>query len=46
MGAHRQWHLPIVCARGLFVGALDVADLVLWMRDRLTILSVEAAFTT
>jgi hypothetical protein len=46
MCAHRQWHLPIVCARGLFVGALDVADLVLWMRDRLTILSVEAAFTT
>jgi CBS domain-containing protein len=46
MCAHRQWHLPIVCARGLFVGALDVADLVLWLRDRLTILSVEAAFPT
>jgi CBS domain-containing protein len=46
MCAHRQWHLPIVCARGLFVGALDVADLVLWLRDRLTLLSVEAAFPT
>src|SRR4029079_19430724 len=46
MCAHRQWHLPIVCARGLFVGALDVADLALWLRDRLTILSVEAAFRT
>ena len=46
MCAHRQWHLPIVCARGLFVGALDIADLALWLRDRLTILSLEAAFTT
>lgn len=46
MCAHRQWHLPIVCATGLFVGALDVADLVLWLRDRLMILSVEAAFST
>ena len=46
MCAHRQWHLPIVCARGLFVGALDVADLVLWLRDHLTILSVETAFPT
>jgi CBS domain-containing protein len=44
MCAHRQWHLPIVCARGLFVGALDVADLALWLRDRLMILSVDAAF--
>src|SRR6185295_17162300 len=25
MCAHRQWHLPIVCGRGLFVGALDIA---------------------
>ena len=31
MCAHRQWHLPIVCARGLFVGALDIADLALWL---------------
>jgi CBS domain-containing protein len=45
MCAHRQWHMPIVCKRGLFVGALDIADLSLWLRDRLTILSVEAAFT-
>jgi len=45
MCAHRQWHLPIVCARGLFIGALDIADLSLWLRDRLTMLSVEAAFT-
>ena len=45
MCAHRQWHLPIVCARGLFVGALDIADLSLWLRDRLTLMSVEAALT-
>jgi CBS domain-containing protein len=43
MCAHRQWHLPIVCGRGLFVGALDIAEL--WLRDRLTVMSVEAAFT-
>jgi CBS domain-containing protein len=46
MCAHRQWHLPIVCSRGLLVGALDIADLALWLRDRLTIVSVEAALTT
>jgi CBS domain-containing protein len=45
MCAHRQWHQPIVCARGLFVGALDIADLALWLRDRLTLVTVEAAFT-
>jgi len=45
MCAHRQWHLPIVCGRGLFIGALDVVDLSLWLRDRLTLLSVEEAFT-
>jgi len=45
MCAHRQWHLPIVCGRGLFVGALDIADLSLWLRDRLTVMSVEAGFT-
>jgi CBS domain-containing protein len=44
MCAHRQWHMPIVCSRGLFLGALDIADLSLWLRDRLTVLSVEAAF--
>jgi len=45
MCAHRQWHLPIVCGRGLLVGALDLADLSLWLRDRLTLMTVEAAFT-
>jgi len=45
MCAHRQWHMPIVCGRGLFLGALDIADLSLWLRDRLTLMSVEAAFT-
>jgi CBS domain-containing protein len=45
MCAHRQWHMPIVCSRGLFLGALDIADLSLWLRDRLTVMSVEAAFT-
>ena len=45
MCAQRQWYLPIVCARGLFLGALDIADLSLWLSDRLTMMSVEAAFT-
>ncbi len=45
MCGHRQWHLPIVCARGLFVGALDIVDLSLWLRDRLTVMTVEAALT-
>ena len=44
MCAHRQWHLPIVCNRGLFLGALDIADISLWLRDRLTFISVDAAF--
>ena len=35
MCARRQWHLPIVCSRGLFLGALDIADISLWLRDRL-----------
>jgi CBS domain-containing protein len=46
MCAQRQWHQAIVCARGLFVGALDIADVALWLRDRLTMLSLEAAFPT
>ena len=46
MCGHRQWHLPIVCGRGLFLGALDIADLSLWLRDRLTVMTVEAALTT
>jgi CBS domain-containing protein len=45
MCGHRQWHMPIVCRRGLFLGALDIADLSLWLRDRLTLMSVEAALT-
>ena len=45
MCAHRQWHLPIVCGRGLLVGGLDIADLSLWLRDQLTLMTVEAAFT-
>jgi CBS domain-containing protein len=45
MCGHRQWHLPIVCARGLFLGALDIADISLWLRDRLTLMSVEVALT-
>lgn len=44
MCARRQWHLPIVCARGLFLGALDVTDLSIWLRDRLMLISVDAAF--
>jgi hypothetical protein len=44
MCAKRQWVLPIVCSRGLFVGALDIADISLWLRDRLTLISVDAAF--
>jgi CBS domain-containing protein len=44
MCARRQWHLPIVCSRGLFLGSLDIADISLWLRDRLTWISVDAAF--
>ena len=44
MCAQRRWHLPIVCNRGLFLGALDIADISLWLRDRLTLISVDAAF--
>ena len=43
MCAARQWHLPIVCARGLLLGSIDIADLTLWLRDRMTLLSVDAA---
>jgi CBS domain-containing protein len=45
MCAYRQWHLPIVCSRGLFLGALDISDLSLWLRDHLTVMAVEAALT-
>jgi len=46
MCAARVWHLPIVCSRGLLLGSIDVADLMLWVRDRLTLLSVDAALGT
>jgi CBS domain-containing protein len=42
MCALGRWHLPLVCDRGLLLGSLDVTDLVLWLRDRMTLLSVEA----
>jgi CBS domain-containing protein len=45
MCARRQWHLPIVCGRGLFLGALDIEDVSLWLRDRLTLLSIDAALS-
>ncbi|HVZ75328.1 MAG TPA: CBS domain-containing protein [Polyangia bacterium] len=46
MCATRQWHLPLVCAEGLLVGAIDIADLSMWLRDRMTMLSVDAALGT
>ena len=39
----RRWHLPLVCRRGLLLGSVDIADLSLWLRDRMTMLSVDAA---
>jgi signal-transduction protein with cAMP-binding, CBS, and nucleotidyltransferase domain len=39
----RQWHQALVCERGLLVGSIDIADLTLWLRDRMTMLSVAAA---
>ena len=44
MCARRQWHLPIVCGQGLFLGAVDVTDLSMWLRDRLTLMTVDACF--
>jgi hypothetical protein len=46
MCAARQWHLPIVCSRGLLLGSIDIADLMMWLRDRMTMLSVDAALGT
>jgi signal-transduction protein with cAMP-binding, CBS, and nucleotidyltransferase domain len=43
MCATRQWHLPLVCGRGLLLGSIDIADLSLWIRDRMTLLSGDAA---
>jgi CBS domain-containing protein len=42
MCAQRQWFQPIVCSRGLVLGALEVADISLWLRDHLTVMSVDA----
>ena len=44
MCSRRQWTMPIVCSRGLFLGALDIADISMWLRDRMTMISVNAAF--
>jgi CBS domain-containing protein len=44
MCSRRLWHAPIVCARGLFLGALDITDVSLWLRDRMMLMSVDAAF--
>jgi CBS domain-containing protein len=46
MCATRAWHLPLVCPRGLFVGSIDITDLTLWLRDRMTLLTVDAALGT
>jgi signal-transduction protein with cAMP-binding, CBS, and nucleotidyltransferase domain len=46
MCAARQWHLPIACSRGLLLGSIDIADLMMWLRDRMTLLSVDAALGT
>jgi signal-transduction protein with cAMP-binding, CBS, and nucleotidyltransferase domain len=46
MCAAGQWHLPLVCDRGLLLGSIDIADLTLWLRDRMTLLSVDAALGT
>ena len=39
-----RWHLPLVCDRGLVLGAIDFSDIALWLRDRMIVLSVDAAF--
>jgi CBS domain-containing protein len=44
MCALGRWHLPLVCARGLVLGAIDFTDIALWLRDRMIVLSVDAAF--
>jgi CBS domain-containing protein len=46
MCATHQWHLPLVCGDGLLLGSIDIADLSLWLRDRMTLLSVDAALGT
>jgi CBS domain-containing protein len=39
-----RWHLPLVCDRGLVLGTIDFTDLASWLRDRMIVLSVDAAF--
>jgi CBS domain-containing protein len=46
MCALRLWHLPLVSSDGLMLGSLDISDLSLWLRDRMTLLSVDAALGT
>jgi CBS domain-containing protein len=46
MCATRQWHLPLVSSDGMLLGSLDISDLTLWLRDRMTVLSVDAALGT
>jgi signal-transduction protein with cAMP-binding, CBS, and nucleotidyltransferase domain len=46
MCATRQWHQALVCGKGLLLGSIDIADISLWMRDRMTLLSVDAALGT
>jgi CBS domain-containing protein len=43
MCATATWHLPVVCERGLLIGAIDLCDVTLWLRDRMTLLSADAA---
>jgi CBS domain-containing protein len=43
MCAAGAWHLPVVCDRGLLLGAIDICDVTIWLRDRMTLLSVDAA---
>jgi hypothetical protein len=43
MCSTRRWRLPLVCARGLLVGSVDVTDVSLWLLDRMTLLSIDAA---
>jgi predicted transcriptional regulator len=43
MCSMRRWHLPLVCARGLLLGSVDVTDVSLWLRDRMTLMSIDAA---
>jgi CBS domain-containing protein len=43
MCATRTWHLPIICKEGLLIGSIDITDLTLWLRDRMTLLAMDAS---